>query len=82
MIRLAVAAVMAAGLAVAAPAVAAPDAPGTGRLQACKVEGDNGCVWDARHAGNGIGRSYIATPDGHVIPVPHYVAHALVFGGA
>lgn len=57
-----------------------PDAPGTGRLTPCQYEDSNGCVWDAVHAGNGDGRSFVVTPAGKFIPVPHYVAHALVFG--
>jgi hypothetical protein len=77
---------LAAGLAavavtlVAVPAMA--DKPGDGRLAPCKYEDSNGCVWDAKHMGIPGGRSYIATPEGKVIYVPHYVAHALLFGGA
>jgi hypothetical protein len=81
MIRTLVVATIAAAALTTGPAIAAPDQPGTGRLAPCQSEGDNGCVWDARHMGNGIGHSYIATPDGHVIRVPHYVAHALINGG-
>jgi hypothetical protein len=76
---------VAAGLACAAvlmatPALSAPEAPGTGRLAPCQYEDSNGCVWDAQHSGNGSGQSYVVTPAGRVIYVPHYVAHALVFG--
>ena len=36
------------------------------------------CVWDARHMGNGLGRSFIATHRGRVITyVPHRFAHEL-----
>lgn len=35
------------------------------------------CVWDARHQGNGIGRSFIHTRTGRVIYIPHRFAHAL-----
>ena len=44
----------------------------------CEDEGDNGCVWDAVHMGNGIGRSYIATKKGKVIYIPHSAAHQLL----
>jgi hypothetical protein len=75
----------AAGLACAAvlmatPALSAPEVPGTGRLAPCQYEDSNGCVWDAQHSGNGDGRSFVVTPAGKLIPVPHYVAHALAFG--
>jgi hypothetical protein len=81
----------AAGLAIttallASPALSAPDAPGTGRLVPCSTdEGadgieQTGCVWDARHFGNGSGRSFLVTPAGRVVYLPHYAAHALVFG--
>jgi hypothetical protein len=76
----------AAGLACAAVLMASPalsstsEAPGTGRLAPCQYEDSNGCVWDAQHSGNGFGRSFVVTPAGKLIPVPHYVAHALVFG--
>jgi hypothetical protein len=75
-----------AGLACAAVLMAAPalsstsEAPGNGRLAPCQHEDSNGCVWDAQHSGNGDGRSFVVTPAGKLIPVPHYVAHALVFG--
>jgi hypothetical protein len=71
-----------AAVAVSAPAVSSDsEAPGTGRLMSCEYEDSNGCVWDAKHAGNGDGRSFIVTPAGKLIPVPHYVAHALIHGG-
>jgi hypothetical protein len=46
----------------------------------CAMEGDNDCVWDAVHMGNGIGHSYIATKSGRVIYISHARAHRLAFG--
>lgn len=34
-------------------------------------------VWDAKHRGNGVGRSFIATPDGRVFYIRHPYAHRL-----
>jgi hypothetical protein len=78
--------ITAAGLACAAALMASPalsstsEAPGTGRLAACQYEDSTGCVWDAQHTGNGDGRSFVVTPAGRVIYLPHYAAHALLFG--
>ena len=46
----------------------------------CAYEDSNNCVWDARHMGNGTGRSYVAKPDGRVIYVSHARAHYLLTG--
>lgn len=37
-----------------------------------------GCVWDAMHRGNGIGRSFVVRPSGRVVYVTHARAHALL----
>jgi len=48
------------------------------QYQACEYEDSNDCVWDAKHMGNGTGRSYYATPKGKVIYLPHHIAHYLI----
>ena len=52
-----------------------------GGYPACVSEDSRGCVWDGRHAGNGVGRSFLATRDGRVIYLPHRAAHALIVDG-
>lgn len=42
---------------------------------------DQGCVWDARHMGNGLGRSFVIQRSGRLVFVSHARAHALLFGG-
>ena len=32
----------------------------------CQSEGQNGCYWDAKRFGNGIGHSYVVTKSGQV----------------
>jgi hypothetical protein len=36
----------------------------------CKFEDSNHCVWDAKHMGNGIGRSFFTNDRG-----VHYISH-------
>lgn len=58
-------------------------APRTEYLPCSTDEGpdaDRNCVWDARHNGNGMGASYFVGEGGKVYPLPHHVAHFLVFG--
>jgi hypothetical protein len=38
------------------------------------------CVWDARHRGNGKGRSFKVRADRTLVYVTHYRAHRLLFG--
>ena len=47
----------------------------SGPLRPCKYEGMNGCFWDAKHMGNGVGKSYRATKKGRVIYISHKRAH-------
>jgi hypothetical protein len=35
------------------------------------------CAWDARHEGNGRGKSYVLKRNGDGVVVPHWVAHRL-----
>lgn len=42
----------------------------------CKYEDSRNCVWDAKHRGNGKGRSFI-NRNGKVIFISHRAAHAL-----
>jgi hypothetical protein len=39
-----------------------------------------GCVWDARHMGNGVGRSFVVRPSGRLVYVTHERAHYLLTG--
>lgn len=73
-------------LALLAP-VAAADAPASSSVAGvapCRFEDGSGqarCVWDARHRGNGIGRSLIVTRVGDretFVYVSHARAHRLV----
>lgn len=43
--------------------------------QPCAAEGDNFCIWDAKHMGNGQGHSYMAFKDGTWIRITHHWAH-------
>jgi hypothetical protein len=71
--RTLVAALLAAGLNTGAP---------LGHLPACKYEdgsGQKACVWDAKHMGNGSGRSGVHISFGDVwVPVSHKTAHRLL----
>jgi hypothetical protein len=59
--------------------------PGVGELPACKYDDGSGsrsvaCVWDARHMGNGEGKSFVAikiNKERLIVRVSHKVAHAL-----
>lgn len=42
----------------------------------CKHEDSHNCVWDAKHSGNGQGRSFIDR-HGKVTFISHRAAHAL-----
>lgn len=46
----------------------------------CEYEDSRGCVWDARHMGNGYGRSFIARNSGTIVYIGHKRAHRLLFG--
>ncbi len=56
--------------------------PGNGR--ACKFEDGSGgrrpCVWDARHRGNGQGRSVIIDRRGRAHNISHATAHRSLHG--
>lgn len=66
------------GAVVPAPADAAPRT----EYMPCASEDERNCVWDARHTGNGEGRSFFVSKSGHVTYLPHHVAHYLVNGDA
>lgn len=53
------------------------DADAAPAYSLCEYEDSTHCVWDARHQGNGIGRSALITKEGKVIFIPHRAAHAL-----
>jgi hypothetical protein len=74
--RLAAASLVLAGLAIVAPA----NAQDGGTRVPCEYEDSVACVWDARHQGNGIGRSFVVRPSGRVIYVSHARAHYLLTG--
>lgn len=72
-------------LALATPAAAAvmPITPHPRPLRPCPTEDAGGmraCVWDARHMGNGQGRSYLylGVGPGRVIFLSHRKAHSLL----
>jgi hypothetical protein len=66
-------------VAMPAPAQAASVVPDSVRVP-CQQEDSNGCVWDARHMGNGYGDSFRVTRAGRVIYISHHRAHALLRG--
>lgn len=70
-------------LAVIAAGLAAPAAADSGRTEylPCGTEDAVNCVWDARHMGNGTGRSFFVGRDARVYPLPHHLAHYLIYGG-
>ena len=69
-------------LSLAVPSDATPmPTPKSGLYIPCEYEDSNNCVWDAKHMGNGEGRSFIATSKGKVIFLPHRAAHALTEPG-
>jgi hypothetical protein len=80
LVGLAIAASFMFGIANAAEADASKDHPGLPSRDGCKYEDSVDCVWDARHMGNGEGRSFRVGPKGHVTYIPHGRAHRLVFG--
>lgn len=45
---------------------------------ACPTEDSSWCVWDARHNGDGVGRSFWTDKRGNVHYVSHTRAHAMV----
>lgn len=57
------------------PAEAAPK-----RVKACKYEDSVSCVWDARHIGDGKGRSFRAFKNGKIRFISHKRAHTLIYG--
>ena len=44
----------------------------------CGQEDDLDCVWDARHRGNGMGRSFYVGVYGQQWDLPHHIAHYLL----
>lgn len=67
-----------AALVVIAPTTAVAQGSGPEPYAPCEYEDSNGCVWDARHMGNGLGRSFLATRTGKTIFIPHRAAHLLL----
>ena len=44
----------------------------------CKQEDSRNCVWDARHMGNGEGRSFLVRKGGKRVFITHRRAHHLI----
>lgn len=78
MIRTTIAAAVVAVATLAAPANATD---GGTRVPCASEDAAGPCVWDARHMGNGEGRSFVVRASGRVVYVSHARAHALMFGG-
>lgn len=66
------------GIAILADHASAGSSPSW--LRPCLAEDSVSCIWDARHRGNGEGRSFIADRDGDARFLPHRVAHYLLAG--
>lgn len=60
--------------------VPASASDGRAEYMPCASEDSLNCVWDARHMGNGVGRSYFTGRDGRVWYLPHHIAHRLIYG--
>ena len=73
----AIAGALVAGLAMApAPSNAAEATASDGhRFPRCQQEDSTACLWDARHMGNGVGRSFVA---GEAYGQRHYYRHSVV----
>lgn len=72
---------IATALTVTVAALALPTAPANAAragLAPCEYEDSNHCVWDARHMGNGHGRSFVVSRHGVVRYVSHARAHRLL----
>jgi hypothetical protein len=61
-----------------------PSSAQAAEFRPCKYEDGSGqkgpCVWDARHMGNGSGRSYIVWSEDEYERVSHRLAHQLLNG--
>lgn len=66
--------ILLATLAVATMMVASP-AEARPMPRPCKYEDSNNCFWDARHMGNGSGRSFLVNREGKVTYISHRRAH-------
>ena len=44
----------------------------------CKYEDSTNCVWDAKHMGNGQGKSFVVKKGGKVIFIKHRLAHGML----
>lgn len=69
--------------ALAATAILVPTSAQAGddgdHYTACVNEdGPGPCVWDARHTGNGVGHSFFLKKNGHIVYLPHRLAHDLL----
>ena len=51
-----------------------------GNARPCPYEDSRSCVWDARHRGNGLGRSFAVDRRGGVHVVSHRTAHRALHG--
>lgn len=70
--------VLVVALAVASMAVASPAEAGPHMPRPCKYEDSNNCFWDARHMGNGRGKSFIVNRAGEVTYISHRRAHRML----
>jgi len=46
----------------------------------CGYEDSVNCVWDAKHMGNGEGKSFFTKENGKSVRIPHSIAHFLIYG--
>lgn len=63
---------IAAALLIPAPAHALKD------WRPCKFEDSTNCIWDAKHQGNGKGKSFKVSPSGKITYLTHRRAHYLL----
>jgi hypothetical protein len=55
-------------------------AEGRTEYMPCDQEDSVNCVWDAKHMGNGTGKSFFVGENGRVWYLPHHIAHYLIYG--
>jgi hypothetical protein len=56
-------------------------APSAEAMRRCPTEDSKNCVWDAKHMGNGEGRSYWVGSRGKVHYTTHRHAHRMMLRG-
>lgn len=67
-----------AAIAIVSASLSATPAHAAKQWKPCKYEDSLNCVWDARHMGNGHGRSLVAYKSGKIVYISHARAHRML----